>query len=332
MKSALPAPPAALVQAGEASMGRYAGFMPSFDWQGLAGLKTKGRLWQWTHHKRWQYVGIGSDALFIGLAIVNVGWCQTAFAYVFDRQRQKVVADWTADGVPGLNGEVSAEPVLNGRSWFRSFGRQLSIEQTGGLIHVRVKAGGIDLDAQLNLNGAAPFLLAVGPIDGGLAHATQKSSALAVRGQVTVGGQTWSLSDAIGCLDSSNGLLARETAWRWACAQGAEVGFNLQDGYFGDNENALWLGQQLIPLARAKFEFDPQQPMKPWRVSTADGLLDLEFTPEGARQQDRNLCFAASYYIQPVGTFSGWVKATASAEPIRVVKLVGVTEDHRSLW
>lgn len=332
MSSALPQPPASLVREGVPAHGRYAGIMPTFDWSGLKGLSDKGSLWGYTHHKRWQYIGIGSDALFIGLAIVNVGWCQTAFAYVFDRQQRRIVADWSADGLPGLNGGVSAEPVLCSEAWFRSFGRHLSFRQEGKTLSVRVKAGGMDLDAELQLAGAAPFLLAVGPIEGGLSHATQKSSALKVSGQVKAGGQRWFLNDAIGCLDSSNGWLARETAWRWACAQGAEVGFNLQDGYFGDNENALWIGQQLIPLAKARFEFDAQHPMKPWRVSTSDGLLDLEFSPEGARQQDRNLIIAASHYIQPVGTFSGWVKATASAEPIRVTRLVGVTEDHRSVW
>jgi hypothetical protein len=153
-----------------------------------------------------------------------------------------------------------------------------------------------------------------------------------VSGWLNVRGRRFDLSDAVACLDSSNGLLARDTAWRWASAHSAEVGFNLQQGYFGVNENALWLDGQLIPLGAANFEFNPKRPMAPWRVSTDDGLLDLMFTPEGARQEDRDVWMASSHYVQPVGTFSGTVRASRAAAPRAIDGLLGVTEDHRSKW
>lgn len=329
---ALPKPPRALVQNGQAQHGQFAGLIDRLDWSGLQTAKQKSALWRRLHHKRWQYIGIGSDDLFVGLAIVNVGWCQTAFAYVFDRRRRQLLADWSADGLPGLNGGVSDEPVVGSRSWFKSFGSSLSIRHEAKALHVSVDAGGIHLQAALSLNDAPDFLLAVGPIEQGVSHATQKSPGLMVSGQLVVSGQKHTLDGAIGCLDSSNGLLARDTAWRWACAHGQGVGFNLQDGYFGNNENVLWLDGQLIVLGRAYFEFDASQPLKPWRVFTDDGLLDLSFTPEGARQEDRNLLIAASHYVQPVGTFNGWVKAHADAPVKPVTGLLGVTEDHRSRW
>ncbi|HET8869562.1 MAG TPA: DUF2804 domain-containing protein [Aquabacterium sp.] len=332
MMSLLPLPPVSLVESGQARHGRYAGLIDRLDWSDLDALQAKSAWWRRCHHKRWQYVGIGCDEVFIGMAIVDVGWCQTAFAYVFDRRERKLLADWSADGLPGVQGGVSDEPVMASRSWFRSFGASLSIQAVSEVLQVHVRAGGIEMQAQLSLPRTAPFLLAVGPIEQGLSHATQKSPALPVDGWLKVKGQRFSLRGAMGCLDSSNGLLARETAWRWACAQSPEVGFNLQDGYFGSNENALWLDGQLIPLARAHFEFQADQPMRPWRVWTDDGLLDLTFEPEGARQQNRNLLIAASYYIQPIGTFHGWVKAESKAAPRAVDRLVGVTEDHRSRW
>lgn len=329
---ALPKPPLALVQNGLAQHGQYAGLIDRLDWSGLQTAQPKSALWRRLHHKRWQYIGIGSDDVFVGVAIVNVGWCQTAFAYVFDRRRRRLLADWSADGLPGLNGGVSDEPVVGATSWFKSFGSSLSIHHEADALHVRVDAGGIQLQAALSLKDAPDFLLAVGPIEQGVSHATQKSPGLMVSGQLVVAGQKHTLDGAIGCLDSSNGLLARDTAWRWACAHGPGVGFNLQDGYFGNNENVLWLDGQLMVLGRAHFEFDAAQPLKPWRVYTDDGLLDLSFNPEGARQEDRNLLIAASHYVQPVGTFHGWVKAHAMAQAKLVTGLLGVTEDHHSRW
>mgnify|MGYP006205413923 CR=1 FL=1 len=63
-----------------------------------------------------------------------------------------------------------------------------------------------------------------------------------------------------------------------------------------------------------------------------DGLLDLRFRPEGARQARRDVWIAASDYIQPVGTFHGWVRAVPGGPTLPVEGLLGVTEDHRSRW
>ena len=94
----------------------------------------------------------------------------------------------------------------------------------------------------------------------------------------------------------------------------------------------LWLDEQPIALGTVQFEFDPHQPLGPWRVSTDDGMLDLVFTPEGARHANKNLGVAMSRYVQPVGVFDGWVRAAPGVSARRVHRLLGVTEDHASRW
>ncbi len=340
--SMLPPTPAEIVCQGVPFYGRFAGRIDRIDWQDLRGPHERSWLWRRLHHKRWQYVGIGNDEVFIGVAIVDLGWMCTAFAYAFDRVRGELVADWRQDGLRAWQGGVSDQPVQGARAWFKGPFARLRLQHGASgedgeaagsdLLELSVRTRAMKVQVDLSLANAAPFLLGVGPVTGGLAHATQKSSALPVSGWLNVRGRRFDLSDAVACLDSSNGLLARNTDWRWACAHSPQVGFNLQQGYFGANENALWLDGQLIPLAAAHFEFDPEQPMAPWRVHTEDGLLDLVFTPEGARQEDRNLWIASSQYVQPVGTFSGTVRASLHAEVRQISGLLGVTEDHRSRW
>ncbi|HEX5372057.1 MAG TPA: DUF2804 domain-containing protein [Aquabacterium sp.] len=333
--SGLQAPPASLVTPeGGPAHGRYAGVMPRFDWSALRGEHRRPAWWRALHHKRWQYVGLGSDEVFVGLAIVHVGWCLSAFAYVFDRRQRRVLVDWSQEGLPGLAGAVSDQPVAGLRSHFRGLGGRLSLTQdeATGALQVVVVVPGMRLEAEVQTHSASPYLCAVGPIAGGVAHATQKSPALAVRGSVQVGAQRWCLDRAVACLDSSNGLLARDTRWHWACAHGEQLGFNLQQGYFGACENVLWLHGEMILLGAAHFDFDPRVPLQPWHVHTDDGLLDLMFTPEGAREQHRDLGVVVSDYIQPVGTFHGQVSRSAGESPVVVQGLLGVTEDHRSLW
>lgn len=333
LPASLPGVPRQVVDSGAPLQGRYEGRIDEIDWSHLEGVHSRSCFWKRLHHKRWQYVGIGSREVYVGVAVVDLGWSMTAFAYVFDRLRKRVIADWAQDGLPRLSGWVSDHPVQGAEARFRGPGASLSLRHVpGDVMSLKVDTPVMTLHAELSLARCAPFLLAVGRIQGGVAHATQKSSALPVVGWTDVNGERWDLTQAVACLDSSNGLLARDTEWRWACAHSPEVGFNLQQGYFGAQENVLWLQGRLIPLGAAQFEFDAQRPLEPWHIWTDDGLLDLVFQPEGARSDDRDLLIASSYYVQPVGTFRGTVRCAPAGEAVCVGGLLGVTEDHRSRW
>lgn len=323
--------PASVIIDGTPAHGRHAGRIPRIDWSLLR--ERRSWLWHKLHHKRWHYVGLGNEQLFIGVAIVDLGWACSAFAYLFDRRRRKLLADWSQDGLPGLQARVSDEPLAGADAWFRGLGAQLSLQHApGDVLRLRVATRALRIDAELDLHDMAAPLLAVGPIAGGLSHATQKTSALPVLGSAEAHGQRFDLDGAWAAVDASNGLLARDTAWRWASAHRPDIGFNLQQGYFGNQENVLWLDGQPIALGAAHFEFDAARPLDPWRVSTEDGLLDLVFTPEGARAANKDLGFAASRYVQPVGSFAGSVRASPDAPARPVTGLLGVTEDHHSRW
>lgn len=323
--------PAHLTSDGQAAHGRYAGRIASLDWSGLR--PRPGPLWRRLHHKRWHYLGLGHDGLFIGVAIVDVGWATSGFAYLFDRRRGQLLADWSQDGLPGLQAGVSDAPLAGARSWFRGPGARLSItHEAADRLLLRVDTPGLTIEAALDLQAMPPPLLAIGPIEGGRAHATQKTTALPVCGWAQAGGTRFSLDGAWGAVDASNGLLARNTAWRWASAHAPGLGFNLQQGYFGNQENVLWLEGEPIALGAALFEFDAAQPLQPWRVRTDDGRLDLVFTPEGARAAHKQLGIAASRYVQPVGLFEGEVRPDRHAPARAVHGLLGVTEDHHARW
>ena len=319
-----PAPDTVVID-GRPAQGRYAGRIARLDWSPLH--PRPGWLWRRLHHKRWHYVGLGHDAVFIGVAIVDLGWACSAFAYLFDRERHMLLADWRQDGLPGLQASVSDEPLAGANTWFRSPGARLSLRhEAGDRLHLAVATPMLRVEAELNLASMAAPLLAIGPVEGGLVHATQKTTALPVRGWAQAKGRRFGLDAAWAAIDASNGLLARATAWRWASAHQPGIGFNLQQGYFGSQENLLWLDGQPIALGAALFDFDAARPLSTWRIRTDEGLLDLVFTPEGARASDKRLGFAASRYVQPVGQFSGTVNG-------RVVShLLGVTEDHSALW
>jgi len=333
----LPAAPLCLPAVdGHPIFGRFAGQAARIDWRQLAAPYARSRLWRRFHHKRWHYVALYTEQVFCAVAIVDVGWTNTAFAYAFERSSGRMLAEFSRDGLPGCTASLSHQ--MAGLSQFRLPGRQIRIvTASDGSGSLSLRCGGFAIDAEFASPAGpgavpAPLLLATGPVAGGVVHATQKSGGLALQGQLRVDGRSLSLAGGIASFDYSNGLLARNTDWRWASAHDLTLGFNLQAGYFGAQENALWLDGQLYPLGAARFAYDPQARQAPWQISTDDGLLELEFTPEGERRGDKNLLVAASRYVQPIGSFSGWVRS-APDQPRRAVhRLAGVTEDHASRW
>ncbi|MES2046905.1 MAG: DUF2804 domain-containing protein [Pseudomonadota bacterium] len=331
----LPAAPNEIVdENGQPLFGQYAGTSSQINWSGLGTPYSRSRFWQHFHHKHWQYVALVTDELFCGIAIVDVGWTNTAFAYAFDRKLGKLLANFSQDGLPGLTAKLNPCPAFGAASHFRFLGNRIEYQQLPGTAQYQLNlhCGDFKIDAKFDAENAAPSLLAVGPIQGGSVHSTVKSAGMPLTGSVKVAGREFDLAGGVASFDHSNGFLARETSWRWASAHNLELGFNLQSGYFGNNENALWLDGQIVSLGTAHFEFDAENILQPWHIYTDDGLLDLQFQPEGCRSENKNLLIAASRYAQPIGTFSGWVKASADAAPRHIENLPGVTEDHFSRW
>jgi len=327
----LPAAPARLVGAdGQPLLGRYAGQTGPIDWTGLAAPFARRRLWRRFHHKRWHYVALCTERVFCAVAIVDLGWACTAFAYAFDRGDGDMLANFSQDGLPGRSARLADH--AGGDSWFRRGGDRIAIDSDGaGRYELSLRCEFLEIDAAFG-PGAAPLLLATGPVARGSVHATQKSSGMPLTGEVRTWREEYDLAGGVASFDYSNGLLARETAWRWASAHSLDMGFNLQAGYFRGHENALWLDGEVHALAPAHFLYDSSDPLAPWHIFTEDDLLELHFTPEGARRDNKKNWFAASRYLQPVGTFSGWVRS-APDQPKRIVtQMMGVTEDHSSRW
>ncbi len=340
----LPSAPRQLVDAGgQPLFGRYQGAPGAPAWAQLAPPHARGRFWRRLHHKRWHFVSLVTDELFVGLAIIDIGWSNSAFAYAFDRRRGEIVDAFSPIGLPGVTAFVGA--TADEGAWFALPGRRVAIVPDGAGAHrLRLRAGRFRIDAEYGARyhvrsdarydarsgGAGPRLLAVGQVrDGGSVHTTQKSPGLRLAGSAEAGGRRFSLDGGVASFDYSNGLLGRRTAWRWISAHDRRLGLNLQSGYFGDAENALWIDGELVPLGTVRTDIEPGGA---WTMATNDGLLDLRFTPEGTRRDDKNLLLAESRLTQHVGRFDGWVKAGPDAPACQVSGLTGLAEDYSARW
>ncbi|MBV1774199.1 DUF2804 domain-containing protein [Burkholderiaceae bacterium DAT-1] len=324
MRTHLPAAPASTCLNGQPAFTAFSGTMREVSWpvQGLGSWSKR------FHHKRWQYAAIALESHFIGLAIVDVGWTSSAFAYVFDRQTREVVAGISALGTPLASTVVGDIPFSD--CTFTKGSEQISFNRDGCALDIHLRGKNLVLDARVSL-GSAPIFGCIAPANW-LAHSTHKSGGLSTTGSLVLHGRDIDLDAAVTSLDYSNGLLAHRTQWQWASAHGREIGFNLQAGYMGEAENAVWHAGRVWMIGEVAFSFDPVHPLNPWQIRADDGSLDLVFHPEGARRENKNLIIAASRYIQPIGTFTGTLRDPDNGHTIQIDRLCGVTEDHSARW
>jgi hypothetical protein len=307
--------------------GAYQGFAGRVDWRAMAGPARR-----LASHKRWQFASAATDRAVLAMAIADLGWAASAFVYLFDRPSRRLVADLSWTGLPGAAG-VSETPGRPGPSRFHGRGVDLLVERPSDapLWTIGVDTPTLRARCMLDGRGAPPTLCAIAHPPNARGNCTHKTVGLAATGEAEVAGERYSLDGGVGVLDHTSGLLARDTAWRWAIAARRGFGFNLVEGFNGAVENAVWIDDRIVPVGAARFEFDAKAPLEPWYARSDDGVIDLVFTPEGKRGENKDFVVAMSRYVQPIGTFRGVVRPSGAA-PIEIRDLVGFTEDHVTRW
>ncbi|WP_394828525.1 DUF2804 domain-containing protein [Pendulispora albinea] len=346
--NALPEVPESVVDGeGAARFGTYRGAL------GQVVLPRAGRLTRLASHKRWLYTFVATREVIALYAIVDLGYASNAFVLVADRASKSVLFDRGFTGLPRPFVRVSDFPAgapanaptsQRGAS-FRLPGVRLGASFSSGAdeYHQRAQVDDLLWLGELSAAKGPPAITVIAPVseDGRRVNVTQKWAALRSRGMLEVGGRSFDLNGGVGGIDYTNGYLARRTAWRWAFAcgtlpTGERVGLNLVSGFNdapGVSENALFIGSELVPLGRARFTWNRDDVLAPWRLTTeegADGAVDLGFQPFGAHRERRNLGIVRSHFVQPVGHFSGTLRALGRSYAIE--DLAGVTEDQDILW
>lgn len=350
-KNSLSAAPGSVTDIeGQPHFGTFEGYLSHVDLSQLRPPFAPDALARVIKHKRWQYNAIATPEILVVTATVDTTYACSAFMYAVDLKRKKVLFDQSFTGLPMLMAHVGDRPAVGLDSWFRAPGARLkthrdneahpfSVEADLGRIYTRLNPPA-RLRATANTHGAAPALTVISPVpDGGIINITQKWAGLPTTGELTLGSDHFSLNNGLAGFDYSQGLLARRTCWRWALAlgklaDGTSIGINLVEGFneanASTNENALWFGDRLIPLSRARFEYDKQDPSKPWKITTVDGEIDLHFDSIHVHDEHKNLKLIRSYFVQPAGLFTGTIKVDGIVHDVK--NLAGVTEDQDVFW
>lgn len=333
MRELSPPPHSVLGPDGAVGVGSFRGALPPVDWSRL----HRSRWFRLAHHKRWVYVAVATDELFVAAAVVDLGYVASTFAFVFDKKAGRMLVDASALGPPFV-GSVGATMAAGSLAAFHLNKRHVSLSRPGdaGPYRLALAMPELSLEASMDAATGPPAIAAVAALPGGCTNATEKRVLLPVTGEAHIGGRRYALDGGLGGYDYTNGYLARHTAWRWAYAMGRaesgeRIGLNLVSGFNGERECAVWVDDEVIGVGEGRFEFDPKNPRAPWRIATADDAVRLDFAPGGLHAEQKNLGLVRSRFIQPVGLYQGALRLPGR-EPLVLREVLGVAEDQDVVW
>lgn len=333
MRELLDAPNTLFDAEGQPRAGSYRGVLPRTE----LGPLGKSFLTRLLREKRWFYFSIAADDLLIGAAIIDTTYASSTFAFAHDAKRGELLADHTALSHPlaarvGVTTHEGCLAFYKGRSELVRFNRSFDTDHASLAIDVP----SLRVDARFSLAKPLPSLSYIGPIPGSELSTTQKTVLLPVMGEAIVRGEKRSLDGAFGGFDYTHGLMPRHTQWRWAFFQGrgrdgAPVAMNLVESFIGEPECGVWAFGDLHPLGEGCFSFDPNDPMKPWQITTTCGAVDLRFTPQSLHAETKNLGLVASKFVQPIGSYAGTIQLPG--KPIvEISGALGVAESQDVKW
>lgn len=307
--------------------------------------KTGARLFNRFRLKEWQHFAIFGQDLLFTFVVFNAHYISNSFCYFVDRKSGEMI-EHHREGLPFA--ARLADELWDDRCSFKMSGYRIGIRNH---LEKNRHFASIDIDR----NGATPGISADLELIADLAcyqpivvvlrlapnrPAYSHKMACPASGRITVGDRTIDLDPGrhIVMIDVHKAYYPYRMNWSWATCAGYDgdgrlIGLNLTHNVIEDdtdnNENGLWVGNELSVFQAARFTFDEDRILEPWRVETEDGRCKIDFKPEGERRGKINFGVISSDYHQPYGTFSG--EATDDSGKLHIIRnFFGVTELHKA--
>jgi hypothetical protein len=294
--------------------------------------------------KRWDYYGLTTPDHFFSATLADLGYAGQAFIYLIDFATGEYHEATLT--LPLARGITLPRNSTGGDSLFDNGQVRLAFRHEPDARHISVvwpQFAGNDLtaDVTLRLKPDHESMTIVIPIGQKRFYYNRKINCLPAAGYLTWGDQRFDFQPhtALGNLDWGRGVWKYRSFWVWASASGfltdgRTVGLNLGFG-FGDTskatENALILDGRIHKLGQVDFQYSSQNFKQPWKMSSPDGRLQLEFTPFVERVAKTNLLLIASEVHQMFGRYRGTVRADGGEE-IHLDDVIGWAEEHHARW
>ncbi len=280
--------------------------------------------------KRWEFWSLDLGDLLVGLALIDLGYARSFFAYVAQPGLQKLRSvQVKAPGRKAMGmrlewpqGCLTGETMLQLRRGF------VRVDAEDQFFNLSFDIPELAVQANLRLKRVEPLSLCVPAGANGWTY-TCKEVAMQITGTCHVSGRPRNLARALASVDRSLGLMRRETAWQWCSLMGWHAdqpyGLNVAMGVneSGQTENAFWLDGTLHKFGSISFH-----PVEHGCKVKGDHV-DLDFKGMSRHKEHLNLGLLASRFTQWQGRYQGVIGWDGQRYAIDAQ---GLWEDHFVRW
>jgi hypothetical protein len=292
--------------------------------------------------KEWQHYGVIHPQHYIGVVIFNAKFMGVSFVYHYHRERGTRVEH--SRQAPAGKARV-AETTWKGECSFEARGYSIRFHNNleEGYHHVEIDASptprlaGISGEFRMleDLSSFQP-LVVVSPFSNNRPLYTHKA-ACPVEGKVVVGDEVIELEAGrdVCLLDEQKAFYPYRSFWRWMTfggysRQGSLIAANLCHNNIAEDEeyseNCYWIDGKIHLTGAARFGYSEAAICGPWFIKTTDGLVDVDFHPQGERAERIRVGPILSDFHQPFGLFRGRLGTGESA--VEVQDFFGLCEQH----
>ena len=285
--------------------------------------------------KRWEYWGVLTPDLVLGMTIAHLDYAATLQLYVFERATGKEISldpfalpAGSSTILPGTLPPMTAVGTMGGL--------HLRFHDDDGGTHLRAESERVGVE--LYAPGAGDVLGVVVPWSDTRYQYTLKDVARQVSGTITVDGRQYPVGEgAFAVLDRGRGRWPYSRRWNWAAGYGTSggTGLGLQLGGMWTQgtpatENALIVDGVLHHYdAELEFSYNLADPHAPWHVR--GDWIEATLTPFHRRLAATNALAVASKTWQAFGAWSGWA-ATPDGTRYDLNGVHGWIEEARNRW
>lgn len=280
------------------------------------------------------FTGITNSDFMSGIAVIDLKYAANAFFYTYLR-KEKRLFEIEKTSLPLKSCIYISNNPSDPSFYFRS--GNLVIECSNS--EIIAESSEMKIEALLDSSGTSPLRICTRTGYRGWVY-TEKTSPVNIKGTLEIPGIKYRLEspESLAIIDWTSGYMRRHTYWNWAATafmlgNGSRLGLNLSSGVndTGWNENAFWIDGKMTRSGSSIFEFDSGDLMKPWKIYSENGNIDLEFIPEASRSEKKQAIIAASRFTQLTGIFNGILR-TPEGQETRLSGVPGWTEDHYAKW
>ena len=302
----------------------------------LHGTDLPGGLRHGWRTKRWEYWGVLTDDLVLGMTIASLDYAGIQQLYVYECSTGR---EFSCDPLAlfprsGTLQLADARPPLTARAEFGGLRQRFHDDASG----THLLADSSRVQVRLFAPAGGEVLGVVVPWSDTRFQYTLKDVARSVSGQLTVEGRTYDVGPgAFAVLDRGRGRWPYAKRWNWAVGygtpDGVRLGLQIGGGWTAGTpatENALIVDGALHHYdGELEFSYDLTAPLSPWHVRGP--WIDAVLTPFHRRHARTNAAVVSSQTWQAFGTWAGEAR-TPDGRSYRLDGLQGWIEEARNRW